>query len=265
MMAKKRMVSLQIIDSDDFLELPHSAQLLYFHLLTRTDDEGFTNGVKKIMRMVRCGEDDLKILIGKRFVLAFNSGVVVIKHWLIHNNIRNDRIIPTIHSKEKGMLVLNDVNGYTELLKEPTDKCQHSLGLDLGLDIGLGIDLKEPIVVEKVKESIKLPYKEIITYLNQKLGTSYKSTSNETQGFIKARFNNGFALQDFYKVIDIKYAEWDKTDMAKFLRPSTLFGNKFEGYLNQVDTPKQNVQLTDEELEAELGFNTHKGGYNANV
>ena len=234
-MAKKRMVSLQITDSDDFLELPHSAQLLYFHLLSRTDDEGFTNGVKKIMRMVRCGEDDLKILIGKRFVLAFESGVVVIKHWLIHNNIRADRIIPTVHIKEKGMLTTNDVNGYTEVLEQVSVKCQHSKGLDLGLDIGLDIDLD--------KDNVTPPYKEIITYLNQKLSTTYKATSKKTQSFIKARFNEKFTLEDFYKVIDNKYNEWYKTDMAQYLRPETLFGNKFEGYLNQKEfTNKTNFK-----------------------
>ena len=226
-MAKKRMISLQIVDSDDFLEMPLSAQALYLHLLFRADDEGFTNGVKKIMRMIGCREDDLKILIVKRFVLTFESGVVVIKHWLIHNNIREDRIIKTVHTKEKGQLALNDIKGYTELDKELSDKCQRSIGLGLDLDIGLDLD----------KDTI--PYQLIITYLNQKIGTSYKSTSQKTQGFIKARFNNGFTLENFYKVIDIKYNEWFKTDMAKFLRPETLFGNKFEGYLNQVEDKKE--------------------------
>ena len=197
-MAKKRMVNLQIVDSDDFLEMPLSAQALYLHLLFRADDEGFTNGVKKIMRMIGCREDDLKILIVKRFVLTFESGVVVIKHWLIHNHIRTDRIIPTVHIKEKGKLMLNDVNGYTEINKEVSDISQRSLSI--GLDIDLDID-KEYIV----EETPTIPYQKIITYLNQKIGTSYKSTSKKTQKLIKARFNNGFTLEDFYKVIDNKY------------------------------------------------------------
>jgi uncharacterized phage protein (TIGR02220 family) len=91
----------------------------------------------------------------------------------------------------------------------------------------------------KVIKDTLPPYQQIVTYLNQKIGTSYKSTSQKTQGFIKARFNNGFTLENFYKVIDIKYNEWFKTDMAKFLRPETLFGNKFEGYLNQVEDKKE--------------------------
>ena len=230
-MAKKRMVSLQIIDSDDFLEMPLSTQALYLHLLLRTDDEGFTNSVKKVMRMIGCREDDLKMLIGKRFVLTFNSGVVVIKHWLIHNNIRTDRIIPTVHIKEKSQLKLNGIKGYTELLEQPTDKCQHSIGLDIDLDIGLDIE-----------DTVVLPYQLIITYLNQKIDKSYKATSDKTRSLIKARYNDKFVLEDFYKVIDIKYNEWYKTDMAKFLRPETLFGNKFESYLNQLEDNKDNKE-----------------------
>lgn len=231
-MAKKRMVSLQITDSDDFLNMPLSAQALYFHLLTRCDDEGFTNGAKKIMRMIGSREDDMKLLLAKRFVLNFESGVVVIKHWLIHNNIRNDRIIPTVHIKEKGTLALNDVNGYTEANKQPTDICQRSIGLGLDLDLDLDIE-------DIVEQSPTVPYQKIISYLNQKINSSYKATSKETQRLIKARIEQGFTLKDFYKVIDIKYDEWFKTDMAKFLRPQTLFGTKFESYLNQLPSESE--------------------------
>lgn len=230
-MAKKRMISLQIVDSDDFLEMPLSAQALYLHLLFRADDEGFTNGVKKIMRMIGCREDDLKILIVKRFVLTFNSGVVVIKHWLIHNNIRTDRIIPTVHIEEKGQLILNEVNGYTEVDKQLSDKSQHSLSIGLGLDIGLDIEDTKDIVVK----TPTLPYQQIITYLNQKINKSFKANSKKYQSMVNARFKDGFTLEDFYKVIDIKYNQWFKTDMAQYLRPSTLFGTKFDEYLNQVE------------------------------
>lgn len=223
-MAKKRMVNNQIVDSDDFLDMPLSTQALYFHLLTRADDEGFTNSVKKIMRMIKASEDDLKILIGKRFVIMFESGVLVIKHWLIHNTIRQDRLIPTVHQEEKSQLIKKTNNAYTEAIEQPTDKCQHRLGLDK-----ISIDKNNNIV----EETSTIPYQKIISYLNQKIDTSYKATSKETQRLIKARYNQGFTLEDFYKVIDIKYDEWFKTDMAKFLRPSTLFGTKFESYLNQ--------------------------------
>jgi len=230
------MVSNQIVDSDPFLDMPLSAQALYLHLLVRADDEGFTNSVKKVMRMIGSRDDDLKILIGKRFVLAFESGVVVIKHWLIHNNIRTDRIIPTVHVREKGLLKLNDVNGYTETIKQLSDSRQHSIE-EISID-KISIEESNSIVVE----TPTLPYQLIISYLNTKVGTAYKSTSKETQRLIKLRFKSGFTLEDFYKVIDNKYNDWFKTDMEQYLRPMTLFGTKFESYLNQVSSKKQDVE-----------------------
>ncbi|HFM7009733.1 TPA: hypothetical protein ACG9XD_003061, partial [Enterococcus faecium] len=84
-----------IIDSDAFLDMPLSTQALYFHLSMRADDDGFINNPKKIQRMVGCGDDDLKLLMVKRFILVFESGVIVIKHWKIHNYIQKDRYKPT--------------------------------------------------------------------------------------------------------------------------------------------------------------------------
>lgn len=114
-MAQKRMFSLQIVDTDAFLDMPTSSQLLYFHLVMRADDEGFIGNPKKIMRLVGIQEDDLKILLAKRFLLTFESGVVVVKHWLIHNNIRMDRFNETTYQDEKKLLKLNENKSYTEM------------------------------------------------------------------------------------------------------------------------------------------------------
>ena len=103
-----------IIDSDAFMDMPLSAQALYFHLSMRADDEGFVNNPKKIQRMIGASDDDCKLLIMKRFVLTFESGVIVIKHWKIHNYIRNDRFKETVYVKEKAQLTLNENNAYTE-------------------------------------------------------------------------------------------------------------------------------------------------------
>lgn len=85
----------------------------------------------------------------------------------------------------------------------------------------------------KKEEDTDIPYQEIIGYLNQKTGKSYKSTSSETRKHIRARFQEGSTLEDFKKVIDNKVSEWKGTEMDGFLRPITLFGTKFEGYLQQ--------------------------------
>ena len=141
-MAERRMFAKTIIDSDAFLDMPHSTQLLYFHLSMRADDDGFINNPKKIQRIVGCGDDDLKLLILKNFIIPFESGVVVIKHWRIHNFIRTDRYKETVYQEEKSMLETKENKAYTlcQPLGIPNDnqmETQVRLGkdrLELGKD-----------------------------------------------------------------------------------------------------------------------------------
>jgi hypothetical protein len=112
-MAERRMFAKTIIDSDAFLDMPHSTQLLYFHLSMRADDDGFINNPKKIQRIVGCGDDDLKLLIVKNFIIPFESGVVVIKHWRIHNYIQGDRYKATVYQEEKAMLQIKANKAYS--------------------------------------------------------------------------------------------------------------------------------------------------------
>jgi len=112
-MAERRMFAKSIIDSDAFLDMPLSAQALYFHLSMRADDEGFINNHRKIQRMIGASEDDFKILIAKNFVILFESGVIVIKHWKIHNYIRSDRLISTNYQEEKNLLEVKENGAYT--------------------------------------------------------------------------------------------------------------------------------------------------------
>lgn len=112
-MAERRMFAKTIIDSDAFLDMPATTQLLYFHLSMRADDDGFINNPKKIQRMVGCSDDDLKLLLAKQFILAFESGVIVIKHWKIHNYIRGDRKKETVYPEEMALLEVKDNGAYT--------------------------------------------------------------------------------------------------------------------------------------------------------
>lgn len=116
-MAQRRMFSLQIVDSDAFLDMPQSTQLLYFHLAMRGDDDGFVDNPKKIMRMSGSNDDDLKVLMTKRFILSFQSGVIVIKHWRIHNYIQNDRYHETKYVDEKNGLLIKENGSYTECIQ----------------------------------------------------------------------------------------------------------------------------------------------------
>ncbi|MBP3930809.1 MAG: DnaD domain protein [Peptostreptococcaceae bacterium] len=112
-MAEKRMFSKTIIDSDAFLDMPLSSQALYFHLSMRADDDGFVNNPKKIQRIIGCGDDDLKLLMVKKFLIPFESGIVVIKHWRIHNYIAKDRYKETNYIEEKSLLGIEKNKSYS--------------------------------------------------------------------------------------------------------------------------------------------------------
>lgn len=117
-MAERRMFAKTIIDSDAFIDMPLSTQALYFHLSMRADDDGFINNPKKIMRMIGASEDDYKVLCLKRFIIPFDSGIVVIKHWKIHNYIQKDRYKPTVYTEEKAALTSKDNGVYTECIQD---------------------------------------------------------------------------------------------------------------------------------------------------
>jgi len=106
---------------------------------------------------------------------------------------------------------------------------------------------KPPHIQEKnIKENnITIPYKEIITYLNTKTSSNYKHTTAKNQDLIRARWNDGFTLHDFQKVIDKKTNQWMGTDSEQYLRPVTLFGTKFESYLNQKGGSNPNAPNND--------------------
>ena len=111
-MAKRRMFSKDVIDTDHFLEMPMTAQVLYFLLALRADDDGFVSSPKRIMRLIGVGEDDMKILIAKSFIIPFDTGVCVIRHWKIHNYIQSDRYSPTVYQEEFHMLKENSNKTY---------------------------------------------------------------------------------------------------------------------------------------------------------
>lgn len=120
-MPQKRMFTMKIVDSDAFLEMPLSTQCLYFHLNMRADDDGFIGNTKRIMKITGASEDDLRLLIAKRFVLTFEDGVIVIKHWRMHNTLSRDRYAETSYTDEKKMLLLKDNGSYSLTGGNPID------------------------------------------------------------------------------------------------------------------------------------------------
>ncbi|HGI2380489.1 TPA: conserved phage C-terminal domain-containing protein [Streptococcus agalactiae] len=246
-MAQRRMFSRKITETDRFLEMPLSSQALYFHLNMGADDEGFIDKAKTIQRTIGASDDDMKLLIAKGFLIPFDSGVVVIRHWRIHNYIQSDRFQSTLYQSEKAQLEYD--KSKTASLK-PIENCiQNVSKMETQVRLSKGsLDKNSlttyPTVSDNDEEDI--PYKEIISYLNEKANRNYRPNIQKNKTLIKARWSEGFRLDDFKHVIDTTVKDWSGTKYEKYLRPETLFGSKFEGYLNQA--PRIKTETTDERL-----------------
>ena len=149
---------MKIVDSDAFLEMPLSSQCLYFHLNMRADDDGFVGNPKKIMRMINATEDDMKILLAKRFLIMFEDSVVVIKHWWIHNTLSKDRYSETTYIDDKSQLYVKENKAYT-LNPSQSDR---------------------PAIEARAKEVPEMP-----VYIQE----PYKSNKSDTQAFLQECFN----------------------------------------------------------------------------
>ena len=137
---------MKIVDSDSFLDMPLSTQCLYFHLNMRADDDGFVGNPKRICKLIGCNDDDLKLLLMKRFVLGFENGVIVIKHWRMHNTIQKDRYTPTTYCDELKQLGIKDNKSYT--LSPVETKCIQNVSTDIDIDkdIEKDIDIENKII-----------------------------------------------------------------------------------------------------------------------
>lgn len=170
-LANKRMFTMKIVDTDAFLDMPLSTQCLYFHLNMRADDDGFIGNPKRIEKIIGANDDDLKLLIAKRFVILFDDGVIVIKHWRMHNTLSRDRYIETSYTDEKKKLLLKDNGSYsltngnsiddTKLIERSNrqthkrrkiDERKTHSDKDIGLDKDLELDLDTELDKDKEKD-----------------------------------------------------------------------------------------------------------------
>ena len=153
------MFTMKIVDSDAFLEMPLSSQCLYFHLNMRADDDGFVGNPKKIMRMIQATEDDLKILLAKRFLIMFEDNVVVVKHWWMHNTLAKDRYNETSYIDDKAQLYIKENKAY-------------SLNPPQAVKVGNALEhkIEEPQIPAYIQEP-------------------YKSNKSDTQAFLQECFN----------------------------------------------------------------------------
>ena len=145
-MAERRMFAKTIIDSDAFLEMPMSARLLYYDLAMRADDDGFINAPRKIMKFVGATNDDMNILIARKFIIPFDNGVVVIKHWRIHNYIRKDTYNETSYKEQKAMLELDENKAY---------RLSNDLSVDGSLtQVSIGKDSIDKVSIGKINNRV---------------------------------------------------------------------------------------------------------------
>lgn len=172
------MFAKSIVDSDAFLDMPMSAQCLYFHLGMRADDDGFVNNPKKIQRTVGAGDDDMKLLIAKRFILVFDSGIIVIKHWKIHNYIQKDRYKPTHYLEEKSLLSQKSDGSYTL-----DTQCIQD-GYNLDTQVRLGEDSLE-LGKDSLGEVTPAPGRESLSYYMDAINPMPPSTVvSEMQDYV---------------------------------------------------------------------------------
>lgn len=214
-MAERRMFAKTIIDSDAFIDMPMSARLLYYDLAMRADDDGFVNSPKKIMRMIGVSDDDFKVLVTKKFIIPFESGIVVIKHWKVHNYIAKDRYTETKYKEEKATLLLDENNSYTNCI-QPVHNLETQVRLGkvrLGKD---NIESKETKHTYGVYKHVKLTDSEL-----EKLKAEY-SNADELITFLDEYIEmKGYKAKSHYLAI----RKWVK-DAVKEKKPSDV-KNKF--------------------------------------
>lgn len=235
-MAQKRMFSNLVIGCDSFLEMPDSSQNLYFHLSMQADDDGFVGNWKSIMKMTGKKEDDLKLLIAKSFLLPFDSGVLVIKHWKVNNYIQKDRYKETIYKNEKELLSTDDNNVYNL-----DTNCIHSIDKNR-LD-------KSSIEKNKVNVPVKNENKE-------KHFAEFVTMTNDEYEKLCVTYGNEFADQcitflDNYKGANGRKYKSDYRAILNWVVGAVQEHNRKNGKANIYQQPNNNLEEMRKKYEKE--------------
>lgn len=195
-MANRRMFSLDVVDTDRFLDMPATTQLLYFHLGMRADDDGFVSSPRRISNYVGCNEDDLKLLIAKGFIIQFENGVIVIKDWLVNNTLRHDRYRETVHQEEYAALTAKKGKSY-EISKSIQDGCQMvAIQVDK-------LETQDRLSKDRLGKD-RINYQEIVNMYNDTCVSFPKvqTLSENRKKAIKARFKQ-YAIDDFKRLFEM--------------------------------------------------------------
>ena len=219
-MAERRMFTKKITDSDPFTEMPLSAQALYFHLNMNADDDGFLNNPKKIQRSIGASEDDMKLLIAKRFILTFEKGVIVIKHWRMHNLLRKDRYTETQYIDEKDTLMLQKDGSYTEKpLELPVATIWQPNGNQMATQYSIGKDSTE-LDKESIDNTPPAPPSDTVSHEFEELWFRYPRKEGKKAAFAsyqRAR-KKGVTYEDVHAGV-LNYLDYIK---AKKIEPQFI-------------------------------------------
>lgn len=224
-MAQKRMFDKTITNSDDFLELPDSSQVLYFHLSMNADDDGFVNNWKSILKMTGTKEDDLKLLIAKSFIIPFDSGVIVIKHWRINNFLRKDRHIDTKFQQELSMLEVNDNQEYIWLTNG------------------------QPSIDKNRIDKNRIEY----------ISSSISSISNNNiYEYIEENFGRALSPIEYDEI-----SNWEDNELTRYAIKQSVLGGKYSiKYINRIlqNYEKNSITTVQQAQEKEKEFKNKKDG-----
>lgn len=253
-MADKRMFARSIVDTDTFLEMPISARLLYYDLGMRADDDGFVDSPKKIMKIIGASTDDMNILIARKFIIPFDSGIVVIRHWRINNYLRSDRYTESIHINEKSILAMDDNKQYL------TQNEAISLGIPLGIPL-VGAEKKRR-EKNRIDINVQKEHQKEVDDLFESLWKLYIRKEGKSQVNKKAKeeiFEIGF---DRMKASIEKYArEKQGTDKQYLLMGSTFFNGRYKDYLEEQKPVEEVVEDQDDGWSDEEFFNAVDSGF----
>lgn len=217
-MANRRMFSLDVVDTDKFLDMPATSQNLYFHLGMRADDDGFVSNPKKITKLVNCGNDDLNVLISRGFVIALEDGIIVIRHWRQNNYIQADRYKKTIYQQQMAVLTVN------EGVYDVNTECIQAVS-----------NLEAQVSIDKSKESISNKYSRHF----EEFWSVYPRKSEKAKAYKAycARLKDGFSETELLTAAKAYSAECkeDRREQkyiklgATFLSSSTPFTDYLAG------------------------------------
>lgn len=232
-MANKRMFCLDIVNSDAFLDMPLSAQALYFHLGMRADDDGFIGNPKSIQRLAGASQDDLMLLITKRFLIAFDNGVVVIKHWRMNNYIQKDRKKDTTYTELLNSLEVKENGSYTEKKKMDTFCIQAVSEMDSQNSIDkISID-KDSIEIDNSCSSV-----DEASEFFEKIWKEYPNKKGKTQ--VKASHKKALFKIGYERLVKAIQKYDDGVKDKQYL----MYGGRFftTGYLDYIDEESEVVK-----------------------